>query len=139
MSKNDEGDKINSTTFKSLVESLRYLTCTHSDILFGVGLVSKFMKTPTMTHFRALKQILWYIKGTVDFDLLYDYSNSFELMGYSDSDWARDMDDRKSTTDFVFYMGDTIFAWSSKKRSIVTLSICEAEYVAITSCVCHSI
>jgi phosphodiesterase/alkaline phosphatase D-like protein len=49
------------------------------------------------------------------------------------------MDDRKSTMDFVFYMGDTIFTWSSKKQSIVTLSTCEAEYVAITSCVYHFI
>jgi hypothetical protein len=56
MSNNDEGEKINSTTLiKSLVESLRYLTCTCLDILFGVGLVSRFMETPTMTHFKILK------------------------------------------------------------------------------------
>jgi len=53
--KNDESEQINSTTFTSLVESLRYLTCTRSYILFGVRLVSKFMKTPTMTHLKALK------------------------------------------------------------------------------------
>jgi hypothetical protein len=86
MSNNDEGEKINSTTFKSLVESLRYLTCTHSYILFKVELVRRFMETPTMIHFKSLKQILWYIKGTVDFDLFYDYSNSFKLIGYSDND-----------------------------------------------------
>jgi hypothetical protein len=60
-------------------------------------------------------------------------------MGYSDSDSARDIDDRKSTTSFVFYMEDTTFTWSSKKQSIVTLSTCEAEYIATTSCVCNSI
>jgi len=86
MSKNDEGEKINFTAFKSLVRSLRYLACTCSDILFGVGLVSRFIETPTMTHFKALKRILWYIKGIVDFSLFYDYSNSFELMSYSDND-----------------------------------------------------
>jgi len=86
MSKNDEWEKIKSTTFKSLVENLRYLTWTHLDILFEVGLVSRFIETPTMTHFKALKLILRYIKGTVDFGLFYVYSNSFELMGYSDSD-----------------------------------------------------
>ena len=107
MSNNDEWEKINSTTFKSFVGSLRYLTCTHPYILFGVRLVSRFMKTPTMTHFKALKRILEYIKGTVDFGLFYDYSNSFELIGYSDNNWVWDMDDRKSTTDFVFYMRDT--------------------------------
>jgi hypothetical protein len=58
MSKNDKGEKISSITFKSLVGSLRYLTYTRVDILFGVGLVSRFMKTPVMTHFKALKRIL---------------------------------------------------------------------------------
>jgi hypothetical protein len=58
MSKNDEGEKINFTTFKSLVRSLRYLACTRSYILFGVGLVSRFIETPTMTHFKSLKRIL---------------------------------------------------------------------------------
>jgi hypothetical protein len=109
------------------------------DIFFRVGLMSKFMESPTMTHFKDLKQIISYIKGTIDFDLFYGYSNSFELVGYSDNDWAEDMDDRKNTTSFVFYMGDTTFTRSSKKQSIVTLSICEAEYIATTSCVCHSI
>jgi len=51
MLKNDEGEKIKSTTFKSLVESLRYLTCTHPDILYVVGLVSRFMEIPVVTHF----------------------------------------------------------------------------------------
>jgi len=50
--------KINSTTFKSLVRSLRYLTYTHPDILYGVRLVSRFMETLTMTHIKASKQIL---------------------------------------------------------------------------------
>jgi hypothetical protein len=60
-------------------------------------------------------------------------------VGYSDNDWTRDMDDRKSFISFVFYMGDTILTWSSKKQSIVSLSTCEAEYIASTSYVCHSI
>jgi histone deacetylase 1/2 len=73
------------------------------DILFGVGLVSRFMKTPVMTHFKALKRILWYIKGTVDFGFFYGYSYSFELGDHSDSNWAGDMDDRKSTK-YIFFL-----------------------------------
>jgi hypothetical protein len=49
------------------------------------------------------------------------------------------MDDRKSTIGFVFYMGETTFTWSSKKKLIVILSTCKAEYIAIITCVCHSI
>ena len=72
MSKNNEGEKINSTTFKSLVESLRYLTCNCPDIIFRVKLVSKFMETLTITHFKVLKRILRYIKDIVYFDLYYN-------------------------------------------------------------------
>jgi hypothetical protein len=60
-------------------------------------------------------------------------------VGYTNTDYASDMDDRKSIMRFVFYIEDTTFTWSSKKQSIVTLSTCEAEYVATISCVCHSI
>ena len=47
--------------------------------------MSRFMETPTMTHFKALKRILRYIKCTIDFGLFYGYFNSFDLVGYSDS------------------------------------------------------
>jgi hypothetical protein len=71
MLKNDEKEKINFTTLKSLVGSLRYLTCTHLDIFFGVGLVSRFIDTPIMTHFKILRRIFCYIKCTVDFGLFW--------------------------------------------------------------------
>ena len=63
----------------------------------------------------------------------------FKLVGNSDSDQAGDTDDRKSTTGFVFYMGDTEFTWTSKKQPVVSLSTCKAKYVAATSSVCHAI
>ncbi|KAJ4716700.1 Retrovirus-related Pol polyprotein from transposon TNT 1-94 [Melia azedarach] len=139
LSKHEEGEKVDSTFFKSLVGCLRYLTCTRPDILYATRLVSRYMKTPTTTHFKAAKRILRYLKGTTNFGLFYSCSDNFELVGYSDSDWAGDTDDRKSTTGFVFFMGGTAFTWMSKKQPIVTLSTCEAEYVAATSCVCHAI
>ena len=97
------------------------------------------MENPTTTHFKTAKRILRYIKGTIDFGLLYSFSKDYKLIGYSDSDCGGDIDDRKSTSEFVFFMGDTAFTWMSKKQPIVTLSSCEAEYVAATSCVCHAI
>jgi hypothetical protein len=69
MLKNNEGETINSTTFKSLVGSLRYLTCTRPNILFVVRLIIRFIEILIMTHFKVLKQILQYIKGIVDFSL----------------------------------------------------------------------
>ncbi|XP_019261317.1 PREDICTED: uncharacterized protein LOC109239227 [Nicotiana attenuata] len=63
----------------------------------------------------------------------------FNLMGFCDSDYAGDIDVRKSTTSFVLFSGDYVISCSSKKQSIITLSACEAEYVAATSCTCHAI
>ncbi|KAE8667942.1 hypothetical protein F3Y22_tig00112352pilonHSYRG00005 [Hibiscus syriacus] len=139
MTKHEEGESVDPTFFKSLVGSLRYLTCTRPDILHAVGLVSRYMESPTTTHFKAAKRILRYLKGTIDFGLFYSVSNDYKLVGYSDSYWGGDIDNRRSTTGFVFFMGDIAFTWMSKKQSIVTLSTCEAEYVAATSCVCHAI
>ncbi|GKV40705.1 hypothetical protein SLEP1_g48314 [Rubroshorea leprosula] len=139
LSKFEEGGSVDATLFRTLVGSLRYLTCTRPDILFGVGLVSRYLEAPTTVHLKAAKRILCYVKGTTDFGLNYFASNDFTLRGFSDSDWAGDIDDRKSTIGCVFYMGDTAFTWSSKKQPIVTLSTCEAEYVALNSCVTHAV
>ncbi|KAK2456950.1 putative mitochondrial protein [Trifolium repens] len=139
LSKHDEGERVDPSLFKSLVGSLRYLTCTRPDILCAVGVVSRYMEHPTTTHLKAAKRILRYIKGTTNLGLYYSVSDDYKLVGYSDSDWGGDVDDRKSTSGFVFYIGNTAFTWMSKKQLIVTLSTCEAEYVAATSCVCHAI
>ncbi|GKB06944.1 retrovirus-related pol polyprotein from transposon TNT 1-94 [Tanacetum coccineum] len=138
-SKHDGGKAVDSTLFKSLVGSLRYLTCTRPDILFAVGLISRFMEEPTTKHSKIVKRILRYIKGTVDYGMFYSTSEDFKLVGYSDSDWAKSKDDGRSTSGFLFFLGNNAFTWSSKKQPIVTLSSCEAEYVAATSCVCHAI
>ena len=71
--------------------------------------------------------------------MFYSNSDKYKLVGYSDSDWCGDIDDRKSTSAYVFFMGNTAFTWLSKKQSIVTLSTCEAEYVAASWCFCHAI
>ncbi|KAK2972283.1 hypothetical protein RJ640_014341 [Escallonia rubra] len=130
---------IDRTLFRSLVGSLRYLTCTRPDILFAVGYISRYMENLTTYHFKVVKMILRYLKGTIDLGIFYLASGDMKLVGYSESDWARDVDDQKSTTGFVFYFGEAAFTWRSKKQSIVTLSTCEAEYVAATSIVCHAI
>ena len=111
----EEGEKIDPKLFKSLVGSLRYLTCMRPDILYAVGLVSRYMESPTTSHFKAAKRILRYLKGKIDFGLYYSISNDYKLVGYSDNDWSGDLDDRKSTTGFVFFMENTTFTWMSKK------------------------
>jgi hypothetical protein len=139
LSKFEGGERVDASKYRSLVGSLRYLTCTRPDISYSVGVVSRFMEEPKHAHWKAMKRILRCIKGTVSLGLFYSESSEFKLKGYSDSDWCGDVDDRKSTSGFVFYLGDTAFTWVSKKQPIVTLSTCEAEYVAASWCVCHAI
>ncbi|XP_070039297.1 uncharacterized mitochondrial protein AtMg00810-like [Nicotiana tomentosiformis] len=102
LSKFDKGEKVDPTFFKCLVGSLRYLTCTKPNILFAFGVVSRFMEAPSSTHLKVARSILCYLKGTIDFGLFYSSSNNFNLMGYCDSDYAGDIDDRKGTTGCVF-------------------------------------
>ncbi|KAJ7976200.1 Retrovirus-related Pol polyprotein from transposon TNT 1-94 [Quillaja saponaria] len=139
LSKHDVGEKVDPTLFRSLVGSLRYLTYTRPDILYAVGVVSHYMESPTSTHMKMAKRILRYLRGTLDYGLFYSSSHIIDLVGYCDSDFAGDLDDRKSTTGFVFFMGNNAISWVSKKQPIVTLSTCEAEYVAAISCTCHAI
>ncbi|TYK18668.1 T26F17.17 [Cucumis melo var. makuwa] len=119
LSKHEEGDDVDPSYFKSLVGSLRYLTCTRPDILFSVGLVSRFMEYPTTTHLKVAKRIRRYIRGTLDYGLFYSSSKEFKLESYCDSEWAGDTNDRKSTSGYVFFIGNTAFTWSSKKQPIV--------------------
>ena len=109
LSREGNGDFVVSTFFKSLVGSLRYLAITRSDIVYGVGLVSRYMETPKESHWLAVKRILRYIKGTLNLDLCYAYGKTLELVGYSDSDCGGDQDERKNTTGYVFYLGSTAF------------------------------
>lgn len=139
LSKFEGGDRVDVKKYQSLVGSLRYLTCTRPDIAYSVGIVIRFMKEPKYSHLKAIKRIFQYIRGTESLGLIYSETNEYKLVGYSDSNWCGDVDDRKSTLGYVFYMGDTSFTWLSKKQPIVTLSTCEAEYVVASWCVCHKI
>jgi hypothetical protein len=75
----------------------------------------------------------------VSLGLFFSKAEHYKLVGYSDSDWCGDIDDQKSTSGYVFFMGDTAFTWLSKKQPIVTLSTCETDYVTASWCVCHAI
>jgi hypothetical protein len=66
------------------------LTCTRPYILYGVGLISRYIETPDQSHLNATKRTLHYIKGTINEGMLYTSSKNFNLIGYLDSDWGRD-------------------------------------------------
>ena len=139
LSKFEGGASVDANLYQTLVGSLRYLTCTRPDIAYSVGIVSRYMEDPKQSHWKAIKRILRYIQGTKSLGLFYSSTTDYNLVGYSDSDWCGDVDDRKSTSGYLFFMGETAFTWYSKKQPIVSLSTCEAEYVSASYCVCHAI
>jgi Reverse transcriptase (RNA-dependent DNA polymerase) len=139
LSKLEGGEDVDSNTYQSIIGSLRYLTCTKPDIAFVVGVASQFMEDPRHSHLKVVKRILRYVKGTEDLGLLYQKTDILELTSYVDSDWCGDIDNRKSTTGYVFFMRGTAFTWLSKKQPIVTLLTYEAEYVAASLGVSHAI
>lgn len=77
--------------------------------------------------------MLHYLKGTLDFGILYWKGGDEKLESYTDSDYASDVDDRKSTSGYVFLTSSGVVSWLSKKHVIVTLSTTEAEFVAAAS------
>jgi hypothetical protein len=82
-----------------------------------------------------------YLKGTLAYGVMYRHCDKegLKLVGWTDSDYAGDLNDRKSTSGYVFMLGDSAISWSSKKQPIVTLSTTEAEYVAASACACQCI
>jgi hypothetical protein len=81
------------------------LTHTHPDISFDVGIASRYMKTPHESHWKEDKRILLYVHGTIQFRIHYNLGGTPLLVGFTDSDWASDPDDRKSTAGYVFILG----------------------------------
>jgi hypothetical protein len=137
--KDEEGAKVNATVYKQLVGSLMYLTATRPDLMYVVCLISRFMANPTEIHLQAAKRVFRYLKGTVDLGIFYQKEGNKELLAYTDSDYAGDVDDRKITSGYVFLLSEGAVSWSSKKQPVVTLSTTEAEFVAATSCACQGV
>ena len=124
------------TQYQSAVGSLLYLsTRTRPDLAYAVGVVAKFSSNPTILHWSAVKRILRYLNGTIDLGLTYGRGDNFNLVGFSDADWAGDLDDRKSTTGYLFLLSGGPISWRSKKQSCVALSTAEAEYMALSAAI----
>eukprot|EP00253_Pinus_taeda_P029357 PITA_29357 len=138
LSKEDNNKDFDPSLYKSIVGNLMYLTATRPDIMYAVSLISRFMERPKEAHWQATKRIMRHVKCTKRFGILYTASECSDLIGYTDNDWARSVDDRKSTSSYVFHMGSGAISWASKKQPIVALSTTEAEYVAATAAACQA-
>jgi len=132
---------MNPTEYMSIIGSLRYIINTRPDLAYAVGVVSRYMEAPGKEHWAAVKHILRYLKGTLGYGYKYDKGAELKpiLVGYSDSDFAGDVEDRKSTTGIGYFLGSSLVTWASQKQRIVALSSCEAEYVAVAAAACQGI
>ncbi|KAK2995722.1 hypothetical protein RJ640_012446 [Escallonia rubra] len=97
--------------------------------------IKRYRACPKESHLIAVKRILRYLKGTHDLGLWFPRNTSFfDLIGYSDADYAGCKTERKSTSGVCQFLGHSLVSWSSKKQNSVALSTTEAEYMAVGAC-----
>ncbi|XP_066395871.1 secreted RxLR effector protein 161-like [Miscanthus floridulus] len=126
-----QGERIDATHYRRIIGCLRYLLHTRPDLSFSIGVASRFMEKPTRKHLNAVKQIMRYLKGTLNFGLVYTQERKHEmLVGYTDSDSGGDVVGRRSTGGMAFYLNEGLITWNSRKEKTVALSSCEAEFMA---------
>jgi hypothetical protein len=120
---------VDATLYREMIGSLMYLTNTRPYICFVVNTLSQYMVDPKCVHLIAVKHVMRYLKGIMDYGLKYVADSEMSLLGYSDSDWAGSVANRKSTLGCCFTLGSGMISWISKKKSCVALSMTEADYV----------
>lgn len=118
---------------RNAVGCLMYLmVSTRPDLAAAVGVLSQFASDPCQTHWQALKRVFRYINGTRTHGIEFLMSDDDSLQVYSNTDWAGDIESRRSTSDYAFMMDNSCISWRSKKQRTVALSFTEAEYMALS-------
>ena len=131
---NKGGKSVDQKAYRSMIGSLLYLCASRPDIMLSVCMCARFQSDPKECHLVAVKRILRYLVATPCFGLWYPKGSTFDLVGYSDSDYAGCKVDRKSTSGTCQFLGRSLVSWNSKKQTSVALSTAEAEYVAAGQC-----
>ncbi|GJT07239.1 putative ribonuclease H-like domain-containing protein [Tanacetum coccineum] len=132
--KDSDGDDVDVHLYRSMIGSLMYLTSSRPDIMFAVCVCARFQVTPKVSHSHAVKRIFRYLKGQPKLVLWYPINSPFDLVSYSNSNYAGASLDRKSTTGGCQFLGCRLISWQCKKQTVVATSSTKAEYVAAASC-----
>ena len=117
-----------------MISSLLYLCASGPDIMLSVCMCARFQAAPKESQHFAVKRILRYLAYTPTLGLWYPKGSEFDLVGFSDVDYAGDKVDRKSTSGTCHFLGRSLVCWSSKKQNCVSLSTAESEYIVARSC-----
>ncbi len=112
---------------------LLYLSiATRGDIAFAVEQLCKFMSKPYPAVWTYTKRVLKYLKGTLDYGLLYRRTRNSKLVGYTDSDFATDRQNRKSISGMVWEFGGDVVSWRCRQQSTVATSVMNAEIIEMS-------
>ncbi|GJU04793.1 retrovirus-related pol polyprotein from transposon TNT 1-94 [Tanacetum coccineum] len=128
--KDEDGEEVDVHLYRSMIGSLMYLTSSRPDILFAVCACARYQVNPKVSHQHAVKRIFRYLKGQPKLGLWYPKDSTFDLVAYTDSDYARASLDRKSTIGGCQFLRCRLISWQCKKQTVVANSTTEAEYVA---------
>nr|GEV43529.1 uncharacterized mitochondrial protein AtMg00810-like [Tanacetum cinerariifolium] len=131
--KDSDGEDVDVHTYRSMIGSLMYLTSSRPDIIFAVCACARFQVTPKVSHLNAVKRIFRYLKGKPYLGLWYPKDLPFDLVAYSDGDYAGASLDKKSTIGECQFLGCRLISWQCKKQTVVATSSTEVEYVAAAS------
>jgi hypothetical protein len=131
---NKGGKSVDRKAYRSMIGSLLYFCASRPEIMLSVCMCARFQSNPRECHLVAVKRILRYLVATPCFGIWYPKGSTFDLIGYSDFDYAGCKVDRKSTSGTCQFLGRSLVSWGSKKQTSVALSIAEAEYVAAGQC-----
>ena len=136
----DDDDSIDQKKYQSAIGSLMCLSVSsRPDISYAVSSLAQLSSHPTKEHWTALKRLLRYLKGTPNHGILYTKDGANTCTGYMDTDWGGDVNDRKSTSEYLFLLSGGAVSWKSQKQRCVALSTAEAEYVAMASAAQESV
>ena len=108
--KDDQGEPVDQSLYRTIIGSLLYLTASRPDITFFVGICARYQANPKTSHLTQAKRIIRYVAGITDLGLLYTFDTTSTLVGYCDADWAGSTSDRKSTSGGCFYLGNNLIS-----------------------------
>ena len=95
---------------------------TRPDIAFAVNLLARYSSSPTRRHWNGVKQILHYLKGTMNMGLFYPNDSKLDLMGYANVGYLSDPHNGRSQKGYLFTCGGTTISWQSVKQTITAKS-----------------